>query len=87
MVNHVVARKVMQGIMKDSAAKFFELPLEARKNRIAMPLDDMQGYGHASVVSDRRPSTYWNDLTDVFLPITHPCKYRNPKVWPPTPFN
>lgn len=80
MVNHVVAREVMQG-MKDSAAKFFELPLE-EKNKIAMPLDDMQGYGHASVVSEDQVLE-WSDR---LILAVYPSKYRNPKVWPPTPF-
>lgn len=80
MVNHVVASEVMQG-MKDYAAKFFELPLE-EKNKIAMPLDGKQGYGHASVVSEDQVLE-WSDR---LILAAHPSKYRNLKVWPPTPF-
>lgn len=69
---------MIQG-MKDSAAKFFELPLE-EKNKIAMPLDDMQGYGHASVVSEDQVLE-WSDR---LILAVHPSKY--PEVWPPTPF-
>ncbi|KAL6146021.1 PREDICTED: protein SRG1-like [Fragaria vesca subsp. vesca] len=45
MVNHGVATEFTKG-MKDSAKKFFELPLE-EKNKIAMPPNDIQGYGHS----------------------------------------
>ncbi|PRQ43231.1 putative (S)-norcoclaurine synthase [Rosa chinensis] len=80
MVNHEVAREVMER-MKDSAAKFFKLPLE-EKNKISMPLDEMQGYGHSSVVSEDQ-MLEWSDRLTLAV---HPSKYRNPKVWPPTPF-
>lgn len=50
VVNHGVASEVLQG-MKDAAAAFFELPLE-EKNKSSMPPNDIQGYGHAYVVSE-----------------------------------
>ncbi|VVA28722.1 Hypothetical predicted protein [Prunus dulcis] len=79
MVNHGVATEVLQG-MKDAAAKFFELPVE-EKNKVAMTSDDIQGYGHAYVVSEEQILD-WSDL--LFL-IVYPSQYRKLKFWPTTP--
>lgn len=80
MVNHGVAREVMQGI-KDAADKFFELPLE-EKNEIAMLSDHTQGYGDVHVLSEERIL----DWSDRLILLLYPHWNRKPEVWPPTPF-
>ncbi|KAK9920629.1 hypothetical protein M0R45_029178 [Rubus argutus] len=80
MVNHGVAPEVMQG-MKDAADKFFELPLE-EKNKIAMPSDHTQGYGHVHVLSEEQIL----DWSDRLILVLYPHRNRKPEVWPPTPF-
>lgn len=47
-----MAKEVLQN-MKNAASEFFELPLQ-EKNKYAMPADDIQGYGHAYVVSEEQ---------------------------------
>ncbi|XP_024189850.1 2-oxoglutarate-dependent dioxygenase 11 isoform X1 [Rosa chinensis] len=77
MVNHGVATELMKG-MKDYAQKFFELPLE-EKNKIAIPPNDIQGYGHSH-------SDQILDWSDKLVLIVHPHHYRKLEVWPATPF-
>lgn len=79
VINHGVASDVMQG-MKDAAVNFFELPLE-EKNKISMPPDDIQGYGHAYVVSEDQIL----DWQDILAFIVYPRRYRKLKIWPTTP--
>ncbi|XP_021825498.1 protein SRG1-like [Prunus avium] len=79
MVNHGVATEVLQA-MKDAAAEFFELELE-EKNKIAMPPDDIQGYGHTHVVSEEQILD-WSDSLSLFV---YPSRYRKLKFWPTTP--
>ncbi|KAF3449159.1 hypothetical protein FNV43_RR09887 [Rhamnella rubrinervis] len=83
VINHGVASEVLQG-MKDAAVNFFELPLE-EKNKISMPPDDIQGYGHAYVVSEEQTL----DWQDVLMFIVYPRRYRKHRIWPtkPTEFN
>ena len=70
----------MQG-MKDAADKFFELPLE-EKNKLAIPSDYTQGYGHFPVLSEEQIL----DWSDRLILVLHPHRNRKPEVWPPTPF-
>ncbi|XP_062002803.1 oxoglutarate-dependent flavonoid 7-O-demethylase 1-like [Rosa rugosa] len=79
VVNHGVEKEVLQG-MKDVAAKFFELPLE-EKNKVAMPSDDIQGYGHAYVVSEDQIL----DWSDALILIVYPTHYRKLQFWPAVP--
>ncbi|XP_004305192.1 PREDICTED: protein SRG1-like [Fragaria vesca subsp. vesca] len=81
IVNHGVAKEVLWG-MKDVAAKFFELPLE-EKNKVSMPSDDIQGYGHAYVVSEDQIL----DWSDALILNVYPVHYRNLKFWPAEPEN
>ena len=56
--------------MKDATAEFFELPLE-EKNKYSMPANDIQGYGHASVVSEEQIPDGQTHLFSLFiLPTT-----------------
>ncbi|OMO97241.1 Oxoglutarate/iron-dependent dioxygenase [Corchorus olitorius] len=66
VVNHGVPNEVLQK-MKDSAAEFFDLPLE-EKNKYEMPPNDIQGYGHAYVVSEEQILD-WSDA--LILVIQH----------------
>lgn len=75
MANHGVAGEVLQGL-KDAAAEFFELPLE-EKNQISMPSDDIQGYGHAYVVSEEQKL----DWSDALILVVYPSKYRKVKCY------
>ncbi|KAK8303376.1 hypothetical protein V6Z11_D04G147000 [Gossypium hirsutum] len=79
VVNHGVAKQVSQK-MKDAAAEFFELSLE-EKNKYAMPSDDIQGYGHAYVVSEDQIL----DWSDALILLVHPSHYRKLKFWPNSP--
>ncbi|KAM7468056.1 hypothetical protein LguiB_015618 [Lonicera macranthoides] len=58
VINHGVPNEVLQHI-KDAAAGFFHLPLE-EKNKCSMPANDIQGYGHAYVVSEEQKLD-WTD--------------------------
>ncbi|XP_050383079.1 protein SRG1-like [Argentina anserina] len=78
VVNHGVATEVTKGL-KDAAEKFFELPLE-EKDRIAIPPNDIQGYGHTQV--DHKVL----DWSDKLVLLVYPHQYRKLDVWPPTPF-
>ncbi|KAL6138756.1 hypothetical protein ACLB2K_064035 [Fragaria x ananassa] len=78
VVNHGVATEVTKGL-KEAAEKFFELPLE-EKNKIAIPSNDIQGYGHTQV--DRKVL----DWSDKLVLLVYPHQYRKLDVWPPTPF-
>ncbi|PRQ43228.1 putative codeine 3-O-demethylase [Rosa chinensis] len=77
MVNHGVATEITKGL-KDSALKFFELPLE-EKNKIAMPPNDIQGYGHSHVDQVL-------DWSDKLVLVVYPQQHRKLDVWPPNPF-
>ncbi|XVE61920.1 hypothetical protein DITRI_Ditri06bG0076900 [Diplodiscus trichospermus] len=79
VVNHGVAKEVLQK-MKDAAAEFFELPLE-EKNKYAMPSNDIQGYGHAYVVSEEQIL----DWSDALILVVHPPYYRKLEFWPKSP--
>ncbi|XVF55246.1 hypothetical protein PTKIN_Ptkin06aG0021800 [Pterospermum kingtungense] len=79
VVNHGVAKEVLQK-MKDAAAEFFELPLE-EKNKYAMPSNDIQGYGHAYVVSEEQIL----DWSDALILVVHPSNYRKLEYWPKSP--
>ncbi|OMO97243.1 Oxoglutarate/iron-dependent dioxygenase [Corchorus olitorius] len=79
LVNHGVPNEVLQK-MKDSAAEFFDLPLE-EKNKYAMPSNDVQGYGHAYVVSEEQIL----DWSDALILVVHPSHYRKLDFWPKSP--
>lgn len=74
-----MATEVLQE-MKDSTAKFFELPLE-EKNKIRMPSDDFQGYGQAYAASQGQ-TLDWSDA--LFLSV-YPSHFRKLKFWPTSP--
>lgn len=66
--------------MKDATVQFFELPLE-EKNRISMPPDDIQGYGHAYLVSEDQIL----DWSDALILLVYPSRFRKLSVWPTEP--
>lgn len=66
--------------MKDVVAEFFEFPIE-EKNKYAMPPDDIQGYGHTSVVSE----TQILDWCDQLIVLVYPARFRKPQFWPQIP--
>lgn len=66
--------------MKELTAEFFGLPVE-EKNKYAMPPDDIQGYGHTSVVSDEQIL----DWCDQLIFLVYPTKFRKLQFWPETP--
>lgn len=78
-MNHGVAREVMQG-MKDASVRFFELLLED-KNKISMPPDDIQGYGHAYLVSEAQIL----DWSDTLILLVYPSRFRKLGIWPTKP--
>ncbi|KAF7845466.1 protein SRG1-like [Senna tora] len=79
LVNHGVKKEVQQR-MKDGAGEFFKLGIE-EKNKYAMPCDDIQGYGHAYVVSEDQTL----DWSDTLIFLVHPTNYRKLQLWPKTP--
>lgn len=79
VVNHRVSSHILQG-MKEATAKFFKLPMD-EKNKFSMPSDDIQGYGHAYVVSDEQKL----DWTDGLMLVIYPSSYRKLQFWPTTP--
>lgn len=66
--------------MKNASAEFFALPLE-EKNKISMPPDDVQGYGHAYVVSEEQTL----DWSDALMMLVYPSRFRKLKFWPTEP--
>ncbi|PSS34957.1 hypothetical protein CEY00_Acc02166 [Actinidia chinensis var. chinensis] len=79
VVNHGVAKEVLRN-MKEAAAEFFNLLLE-EKNKFSMASDDIQGYGHAYVVSEEQKL----DWSDTLILLIYPSKFRRHKFWPTTP--
>ncbi|KAJ1402619.1 Oxoglutarate/iron-dependent dioxygenase [Sesbania bispinosa] len=79
IVNHGVPRELMQR-MKDITAGFFELPIE-EKEIWKMPPDDIQGYGHTSVVSEEQIL----DWCDQLILLVYPTRFRKLQLWPETP--
>ncbi|KAK7400875.1 hypothetical protein VNO78_12183 [Psophocarpus tetragonolobus] len=79
IVNHGVQKELLQR-MKDASAEFFKLPIE-EKEKYAMPSNDIQGYGHAYVVSEEQTL----DWSDALMFVTYPTRYRKLQYWPQTP--
>ncbi|XP_074339879.1 protein LATERAL BRANCHING OXIDOREDUCTASE 1-like [Apium graveolens] len=79
VINHGVPSEVLQN-MKQNAEGFFNLSLE-EKNKFSMPPDDIQGYGHAYVVSKEQKL----DWSDALVLVTMPQEFRNLQYWPTTP--
>ncbi|XP_038688610.1 protein SRG1-like [Tripterygium wilfordii] len=79
VVNHGVDKEVLCS-MKGAASEFFELPLQ-EKNKYSMPSDDIQGYGHAYVVSEEQLL----DWSDALILAVYPSQYRKLKFWPKSP--
>ncbi|XP_057505294.1 S-norcoclaurine synthase 1-like [Actinidia eriantha] len=79
VVNHGVAAEVLQN-MEAAAAKFLDLPLED-KNKFAIASNDIQGYGHAYVVSEEQKLDWY----DMLILITYPSQYQRLKFWPTRP--
>ncbi|XP_027351293.1 protein SRG1-like [Abrus precatorius] len=79
IVNHGIQKELLQK-MKDTTAEFFKLPIE-EKEKYAMSANDIQGYGHAYVVSEEQIL----DWSDALILITHPTLYRKLQHWPQTP--
>ncbi|EXC14806.1 Protein SRG1 [Morus notabilis] len=79
VVNHGVESEVLKA-MKDATVQFFELPLE-EKNKISMPPDDIQGYGHAYVVSEDQIL----DWSDALILLVYPSRFRKLSIWPTEP--
>ncbi|XP_052172104.1 protein SRG1-like [Diospyros lotus] len=79
VVNHGVAEEVLQR-MKDASAGFFDLALE-EKNEYSMPPNDIQGYGHAYVVSEEQKL----DWSDALILVVYPSRFRRLQFWPAKP--
>ncbi|KEH23007.1 putative thebaine 6-O-demethylase [Medicago truncatula] len=79
IVNHGMEIDLMQRL-KDVVAEFFDLSIE-EKDKYAMPPDDIQGYGHTSVVSEKQIL----DWCDQLILLVYPTRFRKPQFWPETP--
>ncbi|XP_020216934.1 protein SRG1 [Cajanus cajan] len=79
IVNHGIQKELLHR-MKDASAEFFKLPIE-EKDKYAMPSNDIQGYGHAYVVSEEQTL----DWSDILMFVTYPNRYRKLQYWPKTP--
>lgn len=73
-------QKELMQRMKDAVNEFFELPIE-EKDKCAMPPDDIQGYGHTSVVSEKQIL----DWSDQLILLVYPTRFRKLQFWPHTP--
>ncbi|XP_057432351.1 oxoglutarate-dependent flavonoid 7-O-demethylase 1-like [Lotus japonicus] len=79
IVNHGVQNELVQR-MKDVVTEFFELPIE-EKEKYAMASNDIQGYGHAYVVSEEQIL----DWSDALMLVTNPTWHKKLQFWPKTP--
>ncbi|KAJ1402614.1 Oxoglutarate/iron-dependent dioxygenase [Sesbania bispinosa] len=79
VVSHGVQNELLQR-MKNATTEFFKLPIE-EKDKYAIASNDVQGYGHAYVVSEEQIL----DWSDALILITHPTWYRKLQFWPETP--
>jgi non-haem dioxygenase in morphine synthesis N-terminal len=66
--------------MKDDIKGFFDLPLEKREEVAQLP-GDLEGYGHAFVLSEEQKLD-WADMLYLF---TQPPHFRNYKHWSSQP--
>ena len=78
-MNHGLQKELIQN-MKDAADEFFNLPIE-EKEKYAMPSNDIQGYGHAYVISEEQTL----DWSDSLILVIYPNRYRKHQFWPKTP--
>ncbi|KAG9452236.1 hypothetical protein H6P81_005140 [Aristolochia fimbriata] len=79
LVNHGVSGELIEE-MKGVVEEFFELPLSEKKV-YAQPVDSIEGYGQAFVVSDDQKL----DWGDMFFLVPQPLPIRNMKLWPTNP--
>ncbi|XP_039142053.1 protein SRG1-like [Dioscorea cayenensis subsp. rotundata] len=79
LINHGVPDKVIE-TMKVVIEEFFRLPLEEKKVYEQLP-GSVEGYGHASVVSEEQKL----DWGDMYFLSTRPVSGRNLKLWPTNP--
>lgn len=79
VVNHGLQKELIQR-MRNVTDEFFNLPIE-EKEKYAMPSNDIQGYGHAYVVSEEQTL----DWSDSLILMIYPNRYRKLQFWPKTP--
>lgn len=78
IINHGVGEELLKK-MKSAGKGFFDMELE-EKEKYSMAENDIQGYGHAFVVSEDQKL----DWVDLMFLVAHPPQYRNHKYWPLT---
>ncbi|CAK7325728.1 unnamed protein product [Dovyalis caffra] len=76
ITNHGVPQEVPKK-MKAVVAAFFELPMED-KNKYAMAVNDVQGYGQVYVASEHQKL----DWCDMMFLMTLPSKFKKMNCWP-----
>ncbi|KAK4386511.1 protein SRG1 [Sesamum angolense] len=79
LINHGVESSVVEK-MKLEVQEFFNLPIE-EKNKFMQKEEDIEGYGHAFVVSEEQKL----DWGDMFFVRTLPTQLRNPYLIPNLP--
>lgn len=79
VVNHGIAEDLLNN-MKKFSVEFFQLSIED-KEKYSMPSEDIQGYGHAYVVSNGQVL----DWSDALILVVHPTHYRKIQFWPAKP--
>ncbi|GMH16784.1 hypothetical protein Nepgr_018625 [Nepenthes gracilis] len=79
VVNHGMPASSM-GKMREAGKQFFALPME-EKRKYSRPVDDLEGYGHDTFVSEDRIL----DWTDRLYLLAFPEERRRLKFWPEKP--
>ena len=79
VINHGISGEVLERV-KISAAGFFELPFEEKKE-YSFDLNERQGYGRPFMASEEEKL----DWTDSLSLRIHPYHFRRLKFWPTTP--
>ncbi|XP_006651534.2 2-oxoglutarate-dependent dioxygenase 11-like [Oryza brachyantha] len=77
LVNHGVDEQVVND-MKDSATKFFSLPLESKKP-VEVRENSIEGFGHHYSRAGKL------DWAQSVILVTQPIEDRNPELWPTNP--
>ncbi|TVU21264.1 hypothetical protein EJB05_30891, partial [Eragrostis curvula] len=81
LINHGVPDEVVHNVRRD-IAKFFKLPLEAKKEYAQVPESGgLQGYGQAFVFSE----TQKLDWSDMLYLVLRPMESRDMRFWPAQP--
>ncbi|KAL8103899.1 hypothetical protein AgCh_028193 [Apium graveolens] len=81
LTNHEIRTDLLEKMM-EATQEFFKMPLEEKK-KFSQEAGDLEGYGHAFVVSEDQ-KLEWADL---FYVCTLPLRYRKTRMFNKLPVN